>query len=108
MPRNPPKCPPATRLGDEISDSSVRQLFHRFVSQLGGVHHEVRVQATRVEVRFFFGDAFLCRLVPYRELFHVQIGDDPAWEARVRTFDGYAEAIDRAVQRYLEVYAATA
>lgn len=82
-------------------------MFHRFVALLSGVHEGVQVQATRVEVRFFLGDAFLCRLVPYRELFHVQIGDAPSWDARVRTQDGYAEAVDRALQRYLDVFAAS-
>ncbi|MEE9271351.1 MAG: hypothetical protein V3V49_13945 [Candidatus Krumholzibacteria bacterium] len=104
----PQKSLQAIPLGDEISDNSVRQMFHRFVELLSGIDGRVRLQTSRVEVRFFLGDEFLCRLAPYRELFHVQIGDAPAWEARVRTHDGYAAAVDRVLQRYLEVYASAA
>jgi hypothetical protein len=72
------------------------------------VHGEIDVQTTRVEIRFFFRSQFLCRVSPYRELFHVQVGDTPAWETRVRSEAGFNETMDRALQRFLHVFAASA
>jgi hypothetical protein len=95
-------------LASEITDKIVRTLFDRFVTTFSSVHEEIRVEATRVEIRFFFKNEFLCRLAPYRELFHVQVGDAPAWETRVRTEAGFNETMDRALHRFLAVYATSA
>ena len=93
-----------SRLAKEISDRPVRVLFERFVSTCAGLHEGVRLQATSVELRLFYGDHFLCRLAPYRELFHVQVGDNPGWETRVRSEAGFMDAVDRALQRFLDIY----
>jgi hypothetical protein len=95
-------------LASEIADRDVRALFDRFVETYSNLHGEIRVQATSVEIRFFYKDEFLCRLAPYRELFHVQVGDKPVWETRVRTRAGFQDTIDRALRRFLRVYAAAA
>lgn len=95
----------ATQLGDEISQGAVADLFRRYVGVVGDLHPQVESRASAVEARFFFNQRLLCRVVPYRELFHVQIGDQHAWETRVRNEAGFLEAVDRTVQRFLHVYA---
>jgi hypothetical protein len=86
----------------------VKALFDRFVDTYANLHDDIRVQTTSVEVRFFYKDEFLCRLAPYRELFHVQVGEGPAWETRVRSEASFLDTIDRALQRFLRVYATSA
>lgn len=93
------------RLAHEIEDRSVRTLFDLFVATYSNVHDDIQMQVTSVEIRFFYGDEFLCRVAPYRELFHVQVGDNPAWETRVRTDASLLDTLDRALQRFLHVYA---
>jgi hypothetical protein len=101
------RCEPK-RLADEIEDRPVKVLFERFVETYTNVHDEIRAQETNVEIRFFYKDDFLCRVAPYRELFHVQVGDGPIWETRVRTEASFRDTVDRALQRFLQVYAAHA
>lgn len=96
--------PEPGRLASDIENGAVRALFNRFIQTYSGVHDDIRVQATSVEIRFFYQGHFLCRLSPYRELFHVQVGDNPGWETRVRDEGGLVDAIDRALQRFLQVY----
>ncbi len=103
-----PDCYKADRLASEIENKTARALFGRFVQTYSSVHDDIRVEATSVEIRFFYNDEFLCRLAPYRELFHVQVGDEPAWETRVRTEAGFLDTLDRALQRFLHAYAAGA
>ena len=92
-------------LGNGIRDVSTRRFFGRFVRSLVHVHEAIELQTSRVEVRFFYDGAFICRLVPYRELFHVQIGEDPAWETRVRSEKSYIDAFDRTLEYFLRMYA---
>jgi hypothetical protein len=95
------------RLAGSITDTAVRALFERFIEALTGLHDGIRVHASSVELRFFYQNEFLCRLAPYRDLFHVQIGEVPAWETRVRSEAGLFETIDVALQHFLKVYAAS-
>jgi hypothetical protein len=83
-------------------------MFTRFVDALASLDERVTVDASRVELRFLYDGVFLCRLAPYRELFHVQIGEDPMWETRVRTEETLVAAIDRVLLGYLELYASRA
>ena len=92
-------------LGDEISHGFVADLYRRFVTTVGELHPSVRVRSSRVEARFFYNDELLCRVVLYRELFHVQIGDAASWETRVRNEAGFLDAVDRTVQRFLQIHA---
>lgn len=96
------------RLAGSIADNTVKALFERFVETYAGLHDEIRVHASSVELRFFYRNEFLCRLAPYRELFHVQIGETPAWETRVRSEKGLLETVDVALRHFLRVYAASA
>ena len=93
-------------LSEEISDPLVAGLFERFVETVSGFHADLEVSTSRADLRFLFGDIFVCRVAPYRELFHVQIGENPAWEARVRRADDLPEALDHALGRFLAVYSA--
>jgi len=99
---------PAEGLSQEIADRVVKALFERFVSIYSGLHDDIRVQASSVEIRFFFRDEFLCRLAPYRDLFHAQVGESPVWETRVRTEVGFMETLDRSLRCFLKAYATAA
>jgi hypothetical protein len=94
-------------LSDEITDGTVKRLFHRFFTGLSGVHDDIRLSTTGVEVRAYFHDVLLCRAVPYRELFHMQIGESPTWEIRVRNETGFYEAFDRVLIGFLRLHATT-
>lgn len=91
----------ALRLGDEIASAPVRQLYKRYVRLVSGMHDEIEARASAVEVRLFFRSELVCRLVPYRELFHVQVGDGQAWETRVRSEESFLDTMDRTLQRFL-------
>ena len=95
-------------LSQEIADRAVKALFERFVAIYSGLHDDIRVQASSVEIRFFFKDEFLCRLAPYRDLFHVQVGESPVWETRVRTEAGFMETLDRSLSCFLKAFATAA
>jgi hypothetical protein len=104
---NESSCHEFERLANSIADRAVRALFERFVETYSGLHNEIRVHAGSVELRFFYRSKFLCRLAPYRDLFHVQIGEAPAWETRVRSETGLLDAVDVALRHFLGVYAAS-
>ena len=98
----------AARLAGEIYDRQVRRLFGQFVETMLGLHEDIRSEGTDVELRILYREELLCRLVPYRELFHVQVGESPAWETRVRTPDAFADTVDRALQRFLNIHVSRA
>lgn len=94
----------ASGLDDVISDHRLKGLYLRFIRHLSRLHDSIKVESTSVEVRVFYLDKLICRVVPYRELFHVQIGEWPTWEIRVRDEGGYAESLDRAIEYFLSAY----
>ncbi len=91
--------------GSLIADPTVRELHGKFRDAIHDMHDEVRIEATRFEWRALFRDALLCRVVPYRELFHVQVGKKVVWETRVRDASSCLAALHRALGEFLEVYA---
>jgi hypothetical protein len=93
----------AVRLADTISDGRMRELFVDFIESVSSMHQDIMVQATDFEVRMMFKGSMLCRIVPYRELMHVQIGDQLAWEIRVRDDESWLEALDMAIRHSLRV-----
>lgn len=99
---------PSVRLAGDIADRAVRELFERFVDACSGLNESIESESSSVEVRFFYSGRFLCRVAPYRDLFHVQIGETPSWETRIRSEAGFLDAIDRTLQRFLEAYAESA
>lgn len=72
------------------------------------LHSEVRVQETPYELSIQFRDVSLCRVVPYRELLHVQVGQDPVWETRLRSAREWPEVMERIVRAFLRALARTA
>jgi hypothetical protein len=98
---HPPRPGPA----DVVTDQSLRRLYGRLVGILGSLHTDVSVEESSVELRALFGEKPLCRVVPYRELIHMQIGSDPTWEVRVRDSGDFAEAVDRLLRVFLRLAA---
>lgn len=80
-------------------------MYERLVGILRGLHTDVCVNETGVELRARVGDRTLCRVVPYRELLHIQIGDAPVWEVRVRDEAAFLDAVDRVLRAFTEVVA---
>jgi hypothetical protein len=96
---------PARPSGPEVpsSHAHVRDLCARLVEDLGALHREVEVVGTGVDIRAEFRGRTLCRLVPYRELVHIQVGDSPVWEARIRNERDYLEAVDMMLRAFVRM-----
>ena len=99
------KAPTDSDPGVLIADPVVRELYYRFLASVRDIHDEVRVEPARLDLKIFWKDSLLCRVAPYRELFHVQVGKDDLWETRVRNHKGCVEAVDRVLVRFLGLYA---
>jgi len=82
-------------------------MYDRLVLFLHGLHTDGRVRESGVELRAELGGRLLCRVVPYRELLHIQVGDAPTWEVRVRDEAGFLDAIDRILAVFVRVLAAS-
>jgi hypothetical protein len=104
----PWRSTPVSDPGHIIADHELRRLYDTFLNEVRGMHDDVRFETTRMETRVFFRDAVLCRVVAYRQLFHVQVGKDNVWEMRVRGPASCAETLDRVLSTFLEVYASGA
>lgn len=96
---------PASALAEAITDRYVREMFDSLIERLGALHDDVTVSADGVDVRVEYSGLFLCRLVPYRELIHIQIGESPTWEIRVRDEAGYFQAVDRILRTFVSIAA---
>jgi hypothetical protein len=96
-------APRPHRLGDTISDATVRGFYHKLLEIVGTLHDDVTLHHTEVDVRAEYEGCPICRLVPYRELIHLQIGDAPAWEIRIRDEQGFLEAVDRVLEKFVEL-----
>ncbi len=95
-------------LVDTIADAGVRELCLRLLKEVSGLHADVVVSADGVDIRAEVRGRSLCRIVPYRELFHVQVGASPMWESRVRDEAGYFEAVDMILRTFLRAMARAA
>lgn len=93
-------------LGDVIANVAVRGFFHELLEILSNLHEDVAVRWSPVDIRAEFAARTICRIVPYRELIHIHVGDAPAWEVRVRDEVGYLEAVDRILDVFLDFVAA--
>ena len=82
-------------------------MYRRLVQVLRDLHTDVGVSESGVELRAEFGGRMLCRVVPYRELLHVQVGDSPTWEVRVRDEAGFLDAVDRTLEAFVRIVAAS-
>jgi len=89
------------RFGDIIANVSVRGYFHELVDILSNLHDDVDVFRSPVDIRAEYGGRTICRVVPYRELIHLHVGDTPAWEVRIRDEVAYLDAVDRVLDVFL-------
>lgn len=100
--------PAAQSIVDTIAVAGVRRLCQRLVEELSSLHRDVTVVTSDVdiqaEVRTARGVRGLCRIVPYRELIHVQVGDRIMWESRVRDDAGYYQAVDMILRSFLRAF----
>lgn len=97
------ETPAAVRaLAERFEVPEVRGLFLRLADDLNRMHGDVCVTVSDIDLRADAAGRPLCRLVPYRELIHVQVGDGPAWESRVRETGGYYQAVDMIVATLLQ------
>jgi hypothetical protein len=94
--------------GDVIANVSVRGFFHELIDILSNLHEDVEVSRSPVDIRAEYGGRSICRVVPYRELIHLHVGDSPAWETRIRDEAGYLDAVDRILDVYLSCVAGDA
>ena len=99
------KLPRESDLGDVIANRELQELYRRFIDSVRDIHEDVVLEVSHMEIWVRFDDTVLCRIVPYRELFHVQVGEDNIWEIRVRNRSGCLETLDRVLSRFLEEYA---
>jgi hypothetical protein len=94
-----------TSLADIVADPSVARLVDDVRTALGRLHSEVRVAETSVDLQAEFRGVVFCRLAPYRELLHFQVGHDPVWETRLRTAAEFPPVMERIVRAFLHAYA---
>jgi len=73
------------------------------VDHLENLHGDVVVRKSELDLRAEFAGRTICRVVPYRELLHVQIGDTVVWETRVKTETGFMEAMGRILEAFLKL-----
>jgi hypothetical protein len=99
---------PVQRLSETVGDAAVRERFVQLVGDVMRLHQDVSVTLSGIDVRAEFSGRTLCRIVPYRELIHVQVGEDPVWETRMRSESGYAESVHRIVDEFLRAAAIAA
>jgi hypothetical protein len=83
-------------------------MYDRLVRFLHELHTDGCVSESGVELRAEMAGRLLCRVVPYRELLHIQVGDAPTWEVRVRDEAGFLDAVDRILNTFVRVLAASA
>jgi hypothetical protein len=102
------ESPPGPDPGCVIADHKLRALYDEFLGAVRGIHDDVRLEKTRMETRIFFRDTPLCRVVAYRQLFHVQVGRDNVWEIRVRDRQSCSETLDRVLAKFLELFSSSA
>ncbi|UCG50434.1 MAG: hypothetical protein JSW58_09470 [Candidatus Latescibacterota bacterium] len=91
--------------GDVIANQRVKELYYKFLGAVCGIHDEVILKTSQTESRILFRNTLLCRVVPYRDLFHVQIGEKDTWEIRVKDEACCVDTLDRVLARFLDVYA---
>jgi hypothetical protein len=92
--------------GDVLSGVALRGYFHELIDLLSNLNDELEVRRSHVDIRAEYRGQTVCRIVPYRELIHLHIGETPVWEVRIRDEAGYLDAVDRILNVYLGYAAA--
>ncbi len=102
----PPRPTPLSG-ADQFDDPAVARLYVDLVEFIGNLDDRVEIDDNGVDVRAQFAGETLARVVPYRELMHVSIGEEPVWEARLRDHRGWMEAADRVLEVFVERFSRT-
>lgn len=97
--------PPRPGLADVVADRALAHRLDELRAALARLHSEVIVTETSMELQAEFRGVRFCRVVPYRELLHIQVGDNPTWETRVRHAGELPLVIEHIVRAFLRVYA---
>jgi hypothetical protein len=87
-----------------IADTSVQRLFSQLMTDVRGLHSQIRISESEMDVRVEFNGCFLCRMVPYRELVHIQLGEPVTWEVRVRDATGFLSVTDRIAREFIRSF----
>jgi hypothetical protein len=98
------RYPPRSDPGEIIANRDLRELYRRFISEIRRLHPDIHLEMNHMEIWVRIEEAVLARIVTYRELFHVQIGQEDVWEIRVRNRAACLETLDRLLARFLQVY----
>ncbi|UCH84138.1 MAG: hypothetical protein JSW50_00160 [Candidatus Latescibacterota bacterium] len=107
MDRQHVESPPKIDPGNAIANQRVKVLYDNFLDAVCGIHEEVNLSTTRVELRILFRNALLCRVVPYRDIIHVQVGDKNPWEIRIRNEESCVDTLDRVLARFFDIYSSS-
>jgi hypothetical protein len=91
--------------GDVIARPDVAGMVGELREAIVRLHSGVRVVESPLDLSAEFRGVTFCRITPYRELIHIQIGQDPMWEARLRTAGELPEVTARVVRAFLDVFA---
>jgi hypothetical protein len=101
--REPGERPSRPAVPSPEAHAHVRNLCARLVDELASLHADIELMGTGVDIRAEFQGRTLCRLVPYRELVHIQVGDSPVWEARIRSERDYLDAVDMILRAFVRM-----
>jgi hypothetical protein len=88
-----------------VADPALARRLDELRAALARLHREVRVTETSMDLQAEFRGVPLCRVVPYRELLHVHVGESPEWETRVRHASEFPPVMDHVVRAFLRAFA---
>lgn len=83
----------------------VAVLLRRFDLQLTQLDPEIEVESSPLRRVYRLGTQVLAVVHLHRDLFRLQTGGDPAWEARIRGPEEALAALARVFDRYWQVLA---
>ena len=98
---------PRSGLFEQVENPELRALVDELRAALPRLHSEIRVHDAPYELSATFRDVLLCRVVPYREVLHVQVGQDPEWETRLHGAREWPGVMERIVRVFLHSLART-
>jgi hypothetical protein len=107
MSRQPNHRSRSDDFGETITNLAVRGYFYELLEILTNLGEDVEINESPVDIRVEYSGNTICRLVPYRELIHLHVGEGPVWEVRIRDEAGYLEAVDRILDVFLFLAART-
>jgi hypothetical protein len=88
-------------LARRIGRADVRRLFARFCHEVARLSDGITLEMTSFDLTLREPCGFSISVTPLKELFLVSIGENRALDIRVSSVDGFASALDLAVNSYL-------